>query len=135
VAHIGDRIEVSEAFHHHLADGRGLDLALTHILQAANDAGDHLVELFLGDRTLLEGDGDRAAQLVALEQGPAAVALDHGEVAELNALERCEPATALRTTAATANGSIFLSRTAVLHHRVGKAAIRAAHVIPRKSSI
>ena len=89
--------------------------ALAHVLQLAHDAGDHVVELVFAHGAFLQGDLQRAAQLVALERCLAAIALHDDQVAQLDTFEGGEPAAAVRAATPPAYGGVFFSRPAVLH--------------------
>jgi len=83
-AHIGDIVERAQRLHHHLADGLRGHFALALAFELAHDLGNDLVDALGLDRTLAQGDLDRAQQLVAIERHTAAVALDHNELAQLH---------------------------------------------------
>src|SRR5215475_2499148 len=89
-AHIGDVVEGAQRLHHHLADDLGRDLALALAFQLAHDLRHRLLDPLLLDRTLAQRDLHRAQELVAVERHTPAVALDHGQLAQLHALKRGE---------------------------------------------
>src|SRR5215813_8837181 len=89
-AHIGDVVEGAQRLHHHFADDLGRDLALALAFQLAHDLRHRLLDPLLLDRALAQRDLHRAQKLVAVERHPPAVALDHGQLAQLHALERRE---------------------------------------------
>src|SRR3990167_6120692 len=130
VANEGHRIEIAEAFHQHLADVGCPDLGFAHVLEAANDAGDHVVELLLADWTFLQGYRDRTAQLVAVEGGAATITLDDDEIAKLDALERGEATATVCAAATAADGRVLFGRPTVLDDRVSSSAIRTAQTSP-----
>src|SRR5437764_790806 len=71
----------------HAADHLGGDLGLAAGLELAHDRRYHLFDALGIDRAFAQRDLDRAHQLVAIKRHPTAVALDHGELTQLHALE------------------------------------------------
>ncbi len=98
-ADIGDPIQALQPLHHQLADLLRRDLGVAHRLQLALDAGDQLLDLHRIDRPLARGDRDRADQLVAIERLALVLDLTHGQLAQLDALERGEARAQPRTGA------------------------------------
>ena len=86
-ADIGDVVELAQMLHHDLADRLRGNFGLAAAFELAHDRGNHLLDPFRIDRPLAQGDLQRAHQLVAVERHPAAVALDHGQFAQLHPLE------------------------------------------------
>src|SRR5260370_21255708 len=81
-AHIGDVVELSQRLHDRLADGLGGDFALALAFELTHDLGHDLVDALGLDRALPQRDLHRAHQLVAVKRHPAAVALDHYQLAQ-----------------------------------------------------
>src|SRR5438477_427615 len=79
------------------------------------------------DRPLAQGDLHRAHQLVAIERHPAAVALDHRELAQLHPLERGEAEIAGDTYPPPPDNRGILGRTGVLYLGIETVAAWAAH--------
>src|SRR5262249_44357666 len=73
-------------------------------------------------------DLHRTQELVAVERNAPAVALDHGELAQLHALESREAEIAGEADAAAADDRAVFGRPRVLDLRVQAGAIRTAHV-------
>ncbi len=126
-AHIGDVVELAQMLHHRLADRLRGDFALALALELAHDLGHHLLDALGLDRALAQRDLHRAHQLVAVERHAAAVALDHGQLAQLHALEGGEAEIAGQADAAAADHRQILGRPRVLHLRVEASATRATH--------
>ena len=84
--------------------------------------------LALSMLALAAGVTDRALELGAVERFALAVLLDHGEVAQLDPLERREAGAAAVAFAAAADRGAVLRRTAILYLAVFMGAERAAHV-------
>ena len=76
---------------------------------------------------LRSDDADRARQLVAIERHPPAVGLDHGQFAQLHALDGGEALAAIAAEAPPADRAVVLGGAAVLHLGIVEAAERAAH--------
>ena len=86
-----------------------------------------LVEPFLLDAALAASEGDRLLELAAVERLALAVALDHGDVAQLDALESGEAGAAAFALAAAADRRVVLGRAAVLYLGIVMRAERTAH--------
>src|SRR5205085_7582931 len=114
--------------HHALADGLRRHFALAEAFQLLHDLGDGLLDALGLDIALAQRDLDRARELVAVERQTAAVALDHGEFAQLHALERREAELTGEAHAAAPDRGRILGRPRVLHLRVEATALRATHV-------
>jgi hypothetical protein len=72
---------------HSLADGFRRNLALADAFKLAHDFRDHLVNALGIHWALAERYLHRAQELIAIEWHAAAVALDHNQFAQLDALE------------------------------------------------
>src|SRR6185369_9898167 len=86
-AHIGDVVELAQMLHHDLADRLRGNLRLAAAFEFAHDRGDHFFDSLGIDRAFAQGDLQRAHQLVTVERHAPAVALDHGQFAQLHPLE------------------------------------------------
>src|SRR4029453_2698445 len=126
-AHIGDVVERAQHLHHHLAHGLRGNLALALALEFAHDLGDDLLDALGLDRALAQRDLYRAQELVAVERHATAVALDHGELAQLHPLEGGEAKIAGEAHTAAADDGGILRRPRILHLGVEAAAIGTAH--------
>ena len=106
-ADVGDMIERPEAVHHRLADFVRLDLVAAGF-ELALDRADQPVDALGRDVALAAGDGDRALELAAVERLALAILFDHGELAQLDPLERGEArAAGLALAAAADRGAVF----------------------------
>src|SRR6202000_2386547 len=103
------------------------NLRLAAALELAHDRRDHLLDPLGIDRALAQTDLQRADQLVAVERHPAAVALDHGEFAQLHALEGGEAEVAGDAHPPPPDHGRILGRTRVLHLRIETVAAGTAH--------
>src|SRR5262249_22682128 len=130
-AHIGDIVERAQVLHHHLADGLRRNLALALAFELAHDLGNELVDPLRLDRALAQRDLHRAQELVTVERHATAVALDHGQFAQLHALEGGETEIAGETHAPTADDRGVLGRPRVLDLGVEAGAVRTAHDLLR----
>src|SRR5436190_3112958 len=126
-ADIGDVVELAQMLHHDLADRLRGDFALAAAFQLPHDGGNHLLHPLWLDRALAQGDLQRAHQLVAVERHAAAVALDHGQFAQLHALEGGEAEVAGNADAPPPDHGRVLGRPGILHLRIETVAARAAH--------
>src|SRR5690606_8761663 len=126
-ADIGDRVDLLQPFHHHLAYPGGGDLCIAGYLHLSLNAGDELVDLFLLDRPLAAGEGDGLLDFAAVEWLAPAVALRHGHFAQLHPLESGEARTTAFALAAAADRGVVLGRARVLHLAVVMRAERAPH--------
>src|SRR5829696_355927 len=126
-AHISDVIELAQVLHHDLADRLRGYFRLAAAFEFAHDRGNHLLDPFRIDRPLAQGDLQRAHQLVAIERHPAAVALDHGQFAQLHPLEGREPEVAGDAHPPPPDHGRILSRTRILHLRIETVAAGTAH--------
>src|SRR5262245_8504941 len=102
-AHVGDVVEFAQMLHDDLADRFRRNFALALALQLTNGLRDHLLDTLRLNRALAQRDLHRPHQLVAVERHAPAVALDHGQLAQLNPLESCETEIARQTDAAAAD--------------------------------
>src|ERR1700761_8923638 len=128
--HISDVVELAQMRHYGFADGLRRDFALAHAFQLAHDFRHHLVDPFGLDRALAAGDLHRSQKLVAIERHAPAVALDHGELAQLHALEGGEAEIAGEADAAAADDRRILRRPRILDLGIEASAARTAHVLP-----
>src|SRR5262249_18335387 len=126
-AHIGDVVERAQMLHHGLTDYLRGNLGFTGGFEFAHDGGDHLLHPLRLDPALAQRDLHRAHQLVAVERHAAAVALDHGQLAQLNALEGREAEIAGDAHAPPADHGRVLGRTRVLYLRIETVAVWTAH--------
>src|SRR4051812_9854207 len=92
---VGDLVEVLEAFHHQAADALGGHVTVAGRFQLPDDAIDHAFNAFLLHGPLPERQIDRTRQFITVERGTAPALLDHGQLAQLHALESRESATAI----------------------------------------
>src|SRR5690606_15362595 len=113
-ADVGDRIELAQALHHHLADPRGGHFAFARGLDLPLDPRHELVEPFLRYPALAAGEGDRLLELGAVERFPPVAALDHRDLAQLHPLERGEAPAAALALAAAADRGVVLGRPRIL---------------------
>src|SRR5690606_18847572 len=136
VADIGHLIDALQRLHDEVADRRGRDFGLAQALQLTDDPADQLLDLLGLHRALAEGDAERALELVPVERGATAVALEDDQFAQLDPLEGGETPAALRTGPAAADGGAVVGRAAVLHLGVRISAEGAFHrrVIRRSGS-
>src|SRR3954452_4064580 len=109
-AHIGDLVETGQRLHHEAADDIARNLALARALELEHHRVDHALDLLGLDRALAQGDMDRARELVALEGLALPVLLDHGELAQLDALEGGEARRTVRTEAPPADRGAIVGR-------------------------
>src|SRR4029079_2808683 len=116
--------------HHDLADRLRGDFRLAAAFELAHDRGNHLLDPFRIDRALAQTDLQRADQLVTVERHPAAVALDHGQFAQLHPLEGRETEVAGDAHPPPPDHGRVLGRTRVLHLRIETVAAGTTH--PRK---
>src|SRR5690606_29627683 len=115
--------------HHHFADGLGGDFGFAQRLDLPLDARDELVDPFLRDAALAAGQRDRLLDLAAIERLARVVVLDHGDFAELDALEGGEPRAAALALAAAADRGVVLGRARVLYLAVLMGAEGAAQTL------
>src|SRR5262245_24266942 len=113
-ADVGHLIELGEALHGQSAQAAGLDLGLPAQLDLAHDAVDDAVDALLVDPALARRDHDRALELLAVERDALALALEHGQLAQLDALEGGEARAAGVALAPPANRPGLLDRPRVL---------------------
>src|SRR5665647_3828457 len=113
--------------HHDLADRLGRNLGFAAAFELAYDGGDHLLDPLRIDRALAQADLQRAHQLVAVERHPAAVALDHGEFAQLHPLEGGEAEIAGDANPPPPDHGGILGRTRVLYLGIETVAAGATH--------
>src|SRR5690625_2958189 len=126
-AHIGDGIDPGQRIHHDLADLRGDDIRLARALQPAHDPRNHLLHAVRLDRAFLQGNPDRARELVAVEGLAPSGLLDDNQVTELDTLECREAPFTGRAGASPPDRGMILGRSRILHLRVGISTKRAAH--------
>ena len=88
-----------------LADLVGGHLDFAQAFELADDARDHALDALGLDGALAQRGIDRAGELVAIERHLAADLLDHGQLAQLHALEGGEAAAAGVADAAAADGA------------------------------
>src|SRR5258707_979521 len=86
-ADIGDLVETGKRLHDETADDVSRDLALARALELADHRVDDALDALAFDRALAQGAVDRARELVAVERLALPVLLDHGQLAQLDALE------------------------------------------------
>src|SRR5882757_1482975 len=129
-AHIGDVVELAQMLHHDLADRLRGNLRLAAAFQLAHDRGHHLLDPFRIDRPLAQRYLQRAHQLVAVERHTAAVALDHGQFAQLHPLEGREAEIAGDTDPPPPDHGGILGGARILDLRIETVAAGTAH--PRK---
>src|ERR1700712_1019861 len=125
--HIGDVVELAQMLHHDLADRLRGNLRLAAAFKLAHDRRDQLLDPLLIDRALAQADLYRAHQLVAVERHPAAVALDHRQLAQLHALEGGEAEIAGDADPPPPDHGGFLGWTRGLHLRIEAVAAGASH--------
>src|ERR1700712_5249976 len=113
--------------HHDLADRLRRNLRLAAALELTHDRRDHLLDPFGIDRPLAQGYLQRAHQLVAVEGHPAAVALDHRQLAQLYPLECREAKIAGDADPAAPDHRGIFGRTRVLHLRIETVAAGTSH--------
>src|SRR5258707_4602125 len=126
-AHVGDLVEAGEGFHHQLADHVAGTLGLAGALELAHDRVDDALDALGLHRPLADRDVDRARELVAVEGLALSVLLDHGELAQLHALEGGEARRAIGTEAPASDRRAVLGRARILHLGILAAAERTAH--------
>src|SRR5262245_42974166 len=112
---------------HRLADGFVADFALAEALELLHDLGDRLLDALRLDVALAQRDFERARKLVAVERHPSPVAFNHGELAQLHALEGGEAELARQADAAAADRGRILGRPRVFHLGIEAPALRTAH--------
>ena len=81
------------------------------------------------DRPLLQGDVDRAQQLVPVEGLALAAALEHGQLAQLDAFEGGEARGAVRALPTPPDRRVVLGRPRILDLGILVSAERATHPI------
>src|SRR3954463_4785892 len=119
--------------HHDLADRLRGYFRLAAAFELAHDRGNHLLDPLRIDRPLAQTDLQRADQLVAVERHAAAVALDHGEFAQLHPLEGGEAEIAGDADPPPPDHGGILGGARILHLRIETVAAGTAH--PRKPSL
>src|SRR5690348_11517513 len=109
-ADVGDVVELAQAFHNHLADDARLDLGLPQLVQFRLDLLDDGFELADGNGPLLAGVLQAGLNLLALEWLAPAVALDHHQLRQHDALDRAEALEAVLAAAPAADGAALIAR-------------------------
>src|SRR5690606_21717330 len=107
-SHIGNGIEPAQGLAHDLTDRRGGDLRLTRAFELPDDARYQAIDPLLLDGPLAQRDLDGSQQLVTIERNFAARPFYDGNLSQLHALERREPAAAIWAHPPPADGCILL---------------------------
>ena len=126
-ADVGDGVDVFEAVHDELANGRRRALALGRVDDEGFDGVDDLLHLGDGDFAFLAGVEQAGEDLLAIEVFAAAVFLDDHIGDFVEALVGGEAFVAALALAATADGVGFLALAAVNHLVFGEAALGTFH--------
>ena len=126
-AYISDAVERAKTFHDEFADPATCNFAVALTLKLAHDSIHHPLDAIRLNRTLAQGDFERAHEFIAIERHPPAGFFQDHQFAQLHALERRETAAAIGTDPAAANGRRIAGRARVLHLGFKTAAIRAPH--------
>src|SRR6185503_6331907 len=113
--------------HDHVTQLLAGDLLLGALVQLGLDVGDDVVDRLDGDRALLAGLEQRAAQLLAIERLPAPIALDHVRQHVLDVLVGRVAPMALETLAPAADELAVTTDPRVDDAILGVAAERASH--------
>ena len=128
--HVRDLVQIVEAAHDQLSDlGRG-DLPVGLLGQPAFDVVHDLFELRHAHRSFLDGLGEPAHQLVAIEGLAPPVLLHDHEVDLLDPLVGREAPVALQALPAAADDVAVLAFAGVHHFLRHGATVRAAHSSP-----
>src|SRR5256886_4863261 len=126
-AHRGDVAGVGKVLHRDLPDRRERILGSPAAFKLAHDGRDHLLDSLRIDRALAQGDLHRAHQFVAIERYPAAVALDHRELAQLHPLKGGEAEIAGDANPPPPDHCGILGWTRVLYPRIETVAAGTSH--------